>query len=152
MVSINANIVVNAPVERIWEIVSDVDGDAEYWKGLNSVQNSRRKQNLIERDVKVGFMGHEGHQIIKLNPKTSISLTMTDGPMKGSRELKLVPIGNAQTKLEVSWDFKFFKVPIFARGFVKSQIQSVTRDALEKIANVAEGSASARKVVLVSSN
>lgn len=152
MVSINANIEVNASVDKIWEIVSDVDRDSEYWKGLNSVQNTRKEENLVERDVKVGFMGSEGHQIIKLNPKKSIDLTMTKGPMKGSREIKLVPRGDAKTKLQVSWDFQFSKVPIFARGFVKSQIENVTKEALEKIAMVAEGASRTQKVALVSSN
>jgi ribosome-associated toxin RatA of RatAB toxin-antitoxin module len=152
MVSISANVEVNASVDRIWDIVSNVDSDSEYWKGLKSVQNTRREENLVERNVKVGFMGNEGHQIIKLNPKKSIDLTMTSGPMKGSREIRLVSIGDKKTKLEVSWDFQFSKVPIFARGFVKSQIESVTKEALEKIAKVAEGSPSSKKVALASSN
>ncbi len=152
MVSINAKVEVNASVDRIWDIVSDVDKDPEYWKGLNSVQNTRKEKNLVERNVKVGFMGSAGHQIIKLNPKKWIDLTMTSGPMKGSREIRLVSLGDTKTKLEVSWDFQFSKVPIFARAFVKSQIESVTKDALEKIADVAEGSAVRKKVVLVTSN
>lgn len=152
MVSINASVEVNASVEKIWDIISNVDRDSEYWKGLNSVQNTRREENLVERDVKVGFMGSEGHQIIRLNPKKSVDLTMTKGPMKGSREIRLVPLDDAKTKLEVSWDFQFSKVPIFARGFVKSQIENVTKEALEKIAMVAEGTSRIQKVALASSN
>jgi hypothetical protein len=116
MVSINANVEVNASVDKIWDIVSNVDRDSEYWKGLNSIQNTRREENLVER------------------------------------EIRLVPLGDGKTKLEVSWDFQFSKVPIFARGFVKSQIENVTKEALEKIAMVAEGTSRIQKVALVSSN
>src|SRR5487761_138814 len=139
MVSINANVEVNASIDRIWKIISDVDRDAEYWKGLNTVQSTRTTENVIERDVKVGFMGNEGHQIIKLNPKESIDLTMTKGPVKGSREIKLIPLGDTRTKVDVAWDFQFSGVPIFARAFVKSQIEEATKEALEKIARAAEG-------------
>jgi carbon monoxide dehydrogenase subunit G len=152
LVSIKANVEVNAPSEKIWEIISDVDKDSLYWEGLNSSKNTRKEANLVERDVKVGFMGHAGHQIIKLNPKASIDLTMTSGPMKGTRQLKLVPLDDMNTRLEVSWNFEFSRVPVFARGFAKSQVQRVTKEALEKIANAAEGSVGRRKVALVVSN
>lgn len=154
MVSINASFEVSASVERVWEIVSDVDKDGEYWKGLSSIQNIRKEQNLIERIVKVGFMGSEGYQIVKLNPKESIDLTMTKGPLRGSRKMRLVSLEDGKkTKLEVAWDFRFSGVPIFARSFVKSQIEGATKEALEKIASIAErGSSKEGKAALVSSN
>jgi ribosome-associated toxin RatA of RatAB toxin-antitoxin module len=151
MVSINASAEVNAPVERIWSIVSNVDRDPAYWKGMNSSKTIRREENVIEREVNVGFMGHKGHQIVKLNPKTSVDIEMTDGPMVGSRKLKLVPLEEGKTRLEASWDYTFSKVPIFARSFVKSQIERVTKEALEKIALEAEEkNKPTNKVVLVS--
>ncbi len=154
MVSINASFEVSASVERVWEIVSDVDKDGEYWKGLSSIQNTRKEQNLIERIVKVGFMGSEGYQIVKLNPKESIDLTMTKGPLRGFRKMRLVSLEDGKkTKLDVVWDFRFSGVPIFARPFVKSQIEAATKEALEKIASIAErGSSKEGKVALASSN
>jgi ribosome-associated toxin RatA of RatAB toxin-antitoxin module len=146
MVSISASREVNTSADRVWDIVSDVDKDPEYWKGLSSVRNIRKEENLIEREVKVGFMGNEGRQIIKLNPKESIELTMTKGPLKGSRLIRLAPLdGGNKTKVDVSWDFEFSRVPIFARGFVKSQIEGGTKEALEKIAHVAEESPPSEK-------
>jgi carbon monoxide dehydrogenase subunit G len=147
MVTIDANVELTASVDRVWEIVSDVDKDAEYWKGLSSVQNTRREENVVERDVKVGFKGSKSHQVIELVPKSSVDLTMTSGPLRGTRKICLVPLGD-KTKLQVSWNFEFSKVPLFARGFVKSQIENVTKEALEKIAAVAGG---AEQVSLVSS-
>lgn len=110
-----------------------MDKDQEYWSGINSLKTTMRKENIVERDVKVGFIGHQGHQIIKLNPKESIELDMTKGPLKGSRTIKLTPLGE-KTKLEVAWDFQFSGVPSFARSFVKSQLERVTKEAMEKIA------------------
>jgi carbon monoxide dehydrogenase subunit G len=153
MVSINGSIEVNASVERVWDVVSDIDRDSKYWNGLISSNVIRREGNVIEREVKVGFMGHKGHQLVKLNPKTSVDIEMIDGPIVGSRSLKLVPLGDGRKlKLEASWESTFSKVPFFARAFVESQIESVTKEALEKIALEAEGKDRAtNKVVLVSS-
>jgi carbon monoxide dehydrogenase subunit G len=138
MVSIKASRSVSSSVDRVWEVVSDVDRDTEYWKGISSISNVRKEENLVERTVKVGFLGNGGYQIIKLNPKTSIELVMTKGPLKGSRRMKLTSDHDGKTQLEVAWDFQFSQVPIFARPFVKSQIEGATHEALEKIAQAAE--------------
>ncbi|HZW54904.1 MAG TPA: SRPBCC family protein [Nitrososphaerales archaeon] len=152
MVSIKATCEVNASAEKVWEIVSDVDNDPLYWSGLNAIRNVRKEENLVEREVKVGFMGNEGRQTIRLNPKESIDLTMTKGPLRGSRQMRLIPSKDGKrTKLDVEWDFQFSGVPVFARGFVKSQIEGGTKEALEKVASAAEGSSSSPKVALVSS-
>ena len=154
MVSIKASVEVNAPPESVWSIISDMDRESEYWKGLNSAKVTKREGNVIEREVDVGFMGHTGHQVVKLNPQSStIDIEMTDGPLIGSRSVMLVSLqSGATTRLEASWNFSFHKIPIFARGFVKSQIEKVTEEALEKIALEAEGKKPTNKVVLISSS
>jgi ribosome-associated toxin RatA of RatAB toxin-antitoxin module len=154
MVSIKASVEVNASLEKVWGIISNVDREPEYWKGLNSARITKRERNTIEREVDVGFMGHKGHQIVTLNPQSStIEIKLKDGPLVGSRILRIVPLGETEkTRLEASWNFSFSKVPIFARGFVKSQIENVTKNALEKVALEAEGKKPTKKVVLVSSS
>ena len=63
--------------------------------------------------------------------------------MKGSREIRLTSLDNGdKTRVDVSWKFQFSGVPIFARAFVKSQLEGTTKEALERIANAAEKSAS----------
>jgi ribosome-associated toxin RatA of RatAB toxin-antitoxin module len=143
METINANREVRASTEKVWEIVSDVDRDPEYWNGMSSLHNIRKDGNVTERSVVVGFMGHTGFQKVELHPKESVDLTMTKGPMKGSREIKLTSLdGGKKTRIDVSWKFQFSGVPIFARAFVKSQLDETTKEALERIANAAEKSAS----------
>src|SRR6266567_7360287 len=104
MVTINEIHEVNASRGDIWDIVSDVDRDPEYWSGLASIRNIRKEGNLVEREVVVGFMGRKGTQRIELVPKESIQMTMIDGPLRGSRQIKLIPLGARKTKIDVSWD------------------------------------------------
>jgi carbon monoxide dehydrogenase subunit G len=129
---------VDASVDEVWDIVSDVDNDLEYWSGLTSIHNIQKEVNLIEREVVVGFMGRKGTQRIELVPKESVQLTMIDGPLTGSREIKLVPLGKRRTKIDVSWNIQFSAIPVFAQGFVRSRLEEGTREALDKIAKAAE--------------
>ena len=129
---------VDASVDDVWDIICDVDKDPEYWNGLTSIRNIRREGNLIEREVVVGFMGRKGTQRIELRPKKSIHLTMIDGPLRGSREITLVPLGERRTKIDVSWDIQFSAIPDFARGFVRSRLEEGTREALDKIAKAVQ--------------
>jgi len=128
----------DASVDEVWDIVSDVDKDPEYWTGLASIRNIRKDRNLIEREVTVGFMGRKGTQRIELVPKESIRLTMIDGPLRGSREIKLTQLGARRTKIDVSWDIKLSEIPAFAQGFVRSRLEEGTKDALDKIARATQ--------------
>jgi carbon monoxide dehydrogenase subunit G len=129
---------VDAPVDDVWDIICDVDKDPEYWNGLTSIRNIRRGESLIEREVVVGFMGRKGTQRIELRPKKSIHLTMIDGPLRGSREITLVPLGERRTKIDVSWNIHFSAIPDFAQGFVRSRLEEGTREALDRIAKAAQ--------------
>jgi len=66
--------------------------------------------------------------------KTS-TLTMTKGPMLGTRKVILSSIEDGKkTKIDVSWRFEMKGVPGFAHGFVKDNISEVTEKALDAIA------------------
>jgi len=129
---------VDASVDDVWDIICDVDKDPEYWNGLTSIRNIRREGNLIEREVVVGFIGRKGTQRIELRPKKSIHLTMIDGPLRGSREITIVPLGERRTKIDVSWNIQFSATPDFAQGFVRSRLEEGTREALDRIAKAAQ--------------
>jgi hypothetical protein len=63
---------------------------------------------------------------------------MIDGPLIGSREIKLVPLGARRTKIDVSWDIQFSAIPDFAQGFVRSRLEETTREALDRIAKATQ--------------
>src|SRR5687767_13175670 len=49
--SINASLVVPAPVDKVWGIVSDVDKDPEYWSVYKEIKNLNKTSNTVERDA-----------------------------------------------------------------------------------------------------
>ena len=140
MVSIDESRKIDASLDQVWRVVSDVDRDAEYWSGLLSMRNIRKEENVIEREVVVGFIGRKGTQRITLCPKDEIRLELIDGPLEGSRLIKLVQLGANITRINVTWDIEFSQIPVFAQGFVKSRLEETTREALERIETAAEKS------------
>ncbi|AIF84204.1 oligoketide cyclase/lipid transport protein [Candidatus Nitrososphaera evergladensis SR1] len=139
MTTINASRKVQAPLDRVWEIIADVDSEPKYYPGLNSVRNISTNGNVIEREVTVGFRNSHGKQTVMLNPKRSVEVIMREGVMTGKRTVTLTPLdGGTATKIDISWDIEVPGVPVLFRGNVKNNIAKGTEEALERIARATQ--------------
>jgi carbon monoxide dehydrogenase subunit G len=137
-IKIDASRVVAAPLDKVWDIVADIDNDPKYYRGLNDIKNISKEGNKIEREVAVGFLKHRARQTIVLNHKKSVEVTMNRGPIQGTRITTLRPVGEGKTGIDVSWRFTPSGIPVFVHEMVKSEITRGTNEALEKIANELE--------------
>lgn len=142
MVIINDRREVSAPLDRIWDIIADVDNDPKYWPNLHTVDNISKDGNVIEREVTVGFRKSKSRQTILLNPKKSVEMTMTEGLVRGTRVVTLIPLdgdnNNNKTKIDISWNIELSGIPILGRSIVKNNLVNDTREALSRITKVAE--------------
>jgi hypothetical protein len=134
---INASREVPASVNKVWNIVSDVDNDPQYWSGIKEVKNVNTNSNVIERNITT-INNANAHQIVTLDPKKSIIINQTAGPITGTRTLILSPSDVNGTKIDVSWNMDFSGIPIIGRGFAKENILKFTEEALNKIADAAK--------------
>ncbi len=134
---INASREVTTSVDKIWNIVSYVDNDPQYWSGIKEVKNVNTNSNVIERDITT-VNNAEAHQIVTLDPKKSIIINQTAGPITGTRTLILSPSDATRTKIDVSWNIDLSGIPIIGRGFAKDNILKSTEEALNKIAEAAK--------------
>jgi ribosome-associated toxin RatA of RatAB toxin-antitoxin module len=137
MVSITASKQMAASVSKVWQIVSDVDNEPAYWHGTKSVRNLSRSGNTIEREVTIAFKDSVCRQKVILDPEKSIHIDITDGPLRGSKEITLTPIGDS-TKVDVAWDIRLAGFLGMFSGMVKKHIGEGTDDALERIAKAVE--------------
>jgi hypothetical protein len=139
MVEIKTSQEIPASLDRVWDVVSDVDSEPRYWRDLHAVYNVRRDGNVIEREVTVGNRNSKGRQIVVLHPKKSIEVRLTAGPMIGTRIISLIPSSsdNETTKVNVSWDVKLSGIPLLFRGVVRERIAEGTKEALDRIARAA---------------
>ena len=77
-------------------------------------------------------------QSILMDPKKSLTLTMTQGPLIGTRKIILNSLDANRTQVDITWEFDLESIPKFAESFVKDRITQVTEDALQQMALEAE--------------
>jgi carbon monoxide dehydrogenase subunit G len=137
MVTVKASREVSAPIDRVWGIVADVDNEPQYWHGTKAVKNISKSGNTIEREVIIAFKDSRCRETVVLNPNKSVEITITEGPMKGFKVVKLSSSGN-KTLVDVVWDIKLAGFLGMFTGMVKKHIAKGSDEALERIAKAVE--------------
>jgi carbon monoxide dehydrogenase subunit G len=132
MATIETAIHINAPVDRVWETVSDLDGEPKFWKGTKQVKNISKDGNTIVREVTIAFKDSKCMQKVTLFPKERILAEFTEGIINGTKTISLIPQDDG-TKLEAVWDIKLSGMMGMFTGMVKKHIKSGTEQALESI-------------------
>ena len=138
MAIINASREVSAPVDRIWNIVADVDNEPKYWRGTKTVKNISKAENKIEREVTIAFKDSKCRQTVLLTPKKSVEIMITQGPIRGTKTVLLDPLDNHKTRIDVVWNVKLTGFLGLFTGVVKRHIAEGTDEALFRIAKAVE--------------
>ncbi|MDF0680782.1 MAG: hypothetical protein P0116_07450 [Candidatus Nitrosocosmicus sp.] len=137
--TINLTKIVNASKDTVWNIISNVDKNPDYWP-ISIVKNISKSDNTVEREVTVPappFMDNKAHQIISLIPdQFTIIENQTQGAVTGVKTISLLQAGNDANKTEVSvvWNLDLSKIPGIGKGFAKDGISKSVDEALNKIA------------------
>ncbi len=141
--TINATKVVNASKDKVWNIISNVNKNPDYWP-ISIVKNISKSDNTVEREVTVPappFMDNKAHQIITIIPEQfTIVENQTQGAVTGIKTISLQQAGSESNKTEISivWNLDMSKIPDIAKGFAKDGISNSVDEALNKIANAAK--------------
>lgn len=137
MATINASREVSAPLDRVWDVVADLDNEPQYWHGTKTVKNISKSGYTIEREVTIAFKDSKCRQTVVLKPKESVEITITEGPIKGTKVVALSPSGD-RTRIDVVWDIRLAGFLGMFTGMVKKHIAEGTEEALERIAKAVE--------------
>src|ERR671917_577132 len=139
---------ISAPIDQVWDVVSDIDNETKYWSTFKTIKNINMTAinmtaNTTEREVTLvtGPLGETiTHQFVTVNPQQFVVETnITEGPVTGTRVLTLSPSSNANaTRIDVFWNVDMSGIPIFGRGFAKDGIMRTTEEALSNIATELE--------------
>ena len=136
--AINKTKIVSAPMSKVWNIISNVDKDSDYWP-ITNIKNINKTDNMIEREVTVPappFMNPNAYQIIILNPEKTVIENQTQGPITGIKTITLNQAdsnNSNKTAINVLWNLDLSKVPSIGKGFAKDNIGKSVDDALNKI-------------------
>jgi ribosome-associated toxin RatA of RatAB toxin-antitoxin module len=138
MITINTSREISASLDRIWNIIADVDNEPKYWHGTTTVKNISRDNNRIEREVTITFKDSKCRQTVLLNPNKSVEIIITEGPIKGTKTIMLHPLENRKTRIDVEWKIKLTGFLSVFAGMVKGHISKGTDEALVRIAEAVE--------------
>lgn len=137
MTVIQASVGIKAPVEKIWNIISDLDNEPKFWKGTKEVRNISKEENKVNREITIAFRDQKCLQDVTLYPKERIEVVFTKGIINGTKTVSLNE-KNDEIILEAIWDIKLSGMMGMFTGMVKKHIKSGTEQALQNIKQEAE--------------
>ena len=137
MAVIEESTTIKAPINKVWNIVSDLDNEPKYWKGTKEVRTISKEGNRITREITIVFRDSKCKQQVTLYPKEKIEALFTDGIIKGTKTINLKSEGK-DTILEAVWDIKLSGMMGMFTGMVKKHIKTGTAQALQSIKQEAE--------------
>ena len=128
---------INATVEKVWEVISDIDNEPKFWKGTKKVKTLSTDGDTIKREITIAFRDQKCLQEIQLKPKESIRAKFTKGILNGTKTITLIPKSNS-VLIETSWDIKLSGMMNMFTGVIKNHIKSGTEQALKSIKEESE--------------
>jgi len=132
MAEIEVSVEISAPIDKVWDLVSDIDNEPKFWKGTKEIRNLSKNGNSVNREITIAFRDQKCMQEVKLQPKEKIEVIFTKGIIDGIKIITLTA-KNEKTVLKVKWDIKLTGMMGMFTGMIKKHIESGTVQALQKI-------------------
>jgi len=137
MTLIEASITIDAPIDKVWDIVSDIDNETKYWKGTKQIRNISKVGNKITREIVIAFRDSKCIQEVTLFPKEKIEAVFTKGIIQGTKTLNLNSTDRG-VNLDAVWDIKLSGMMSMFTGMIKKHIKNGTEQALQSLKQEAE--------------
>jgi len=123
---------INATIEKVWEVISDIDNEPEFWKGTKKVKTLSVEGDIIKREITIAFRDQKCLQEIQLKPKKEIKAKFTKGILEGTKIITLTP-KNDKVIMETSWEIKLSGMMNMFTSMIKNHIKSGTEQAMKSI-------------------
>ena len=132
MASIEVEIEINASIDEVWNIISDIDNEPKFWKGTKEIRNISKENGKIKREITIAFRDQKCMQEVSLQPKERIEAKFTKGIISGQKIITLEP-REEKTMLRTVWDIKLTGMMGMFTGMIKKHIKSGTEQAMQNI-------------------
>ena len=132
MAEIEVSVEISAPIDKVWDIISDIDNEPKFWKGTKEIRNISKNGNIITREITIAFRDQKCMQEVKIQPKEKIEFVFTKGIIDGIKIITLT-LKDEKTLLKVKWDIKLTGMMGMFTGMIKKHIEGGTVQALQKI-------------------
>ena len=132
MAEIHASVDVNVTIDKVWDVISDLDNEPIFWKGTKEIRNISSSENKINREITIAFRDQKCMQEVTIFPKQKIEAKFTKGIIKGEKILNLKETEDG-CSLEAVWKIKLSGMMGMFTGMITKHIQSGTEQALQAI-------------------
>ena len=132
MVQIKASVEIDSSLDKVWNIISDLDSEPKFWKGTKEIRNITRVGNVVNREITIAFRDSKCMQKVTIYPNEKIHAEFTKGIIDGAKTISVTTLGN-KTRLDVVWDIKLSGMMGMFTGMIKKHIQGGTEQALQNI-------------------
>ena len=132
MAIIKVEVEINATVDKVWDVVSDIDNEPKFWKGTKEIKNISKEGNTVNREITIAFRDQKCLQEVKMYPKEKIEARFTKGIINGEKTISLIP-KEEKTILYALWDIKLTGMMGMFTGMIKKHIKSGTEQAMKSI-------------------
>ena len=132
MATIEVKIGINATVDKVWDVISDIDNEPKFWKGTKKVKNISKEGDKVFREVTIAFRDQKCMQEVTIYPKKQIEAKFTKGIINGEKIIKIIPNGD-ETIIQTTWDMKLSGMMGMFTGVIKNHIKSGTEQAMQSI-------------------
>jgi carbon monoxide dehydrogenase subunit G len=132
MATIKVEVEINATVDKVWDVVSDIDNEPKFWKGTKEIKNISKEGNTVNREIIIAFRDQKCLQEVKIYPKEKIEARFTKGIINGEKTISLIP-KEEKTILCALWDIKLTGMMGMFTGMIKKHIKSGTEQAMQSI-------------------
>jgi hypothetical protein len=139
MVKILKDIEISATKDLVWNIVSDLESEADYWYGTQSVRTVAKNGNVVDREVTGKFRNNIVIQKAILKPEEyQVEVRYLKGPTEGIKVMSVESLEPNKQKLKVYWDIRFTGVYWLLTPLIKRHTTGGTIHALQRIKLAAE--------------
>jgi hypothetical protein len=136
---ISHTVEIRAPRDRVWEIISDLENEPEYWYGTKEVRTISREGNVVEREITQNFRNHRIRQRAVLRPKDSVEIHYLKGLTEGMKVVSIQATSEDVQLLNAFWDVHFPGIYKLVSPLIRRHIENGTKNALARIKSAAEG-------------
>ena len=132
MATIEVEIEIDSTIDKVWEVVSDIDNEPKFWKGTKEVKNISKEGNTINREITIAFRDQKCLQQVEIHPKEKIVARFTKGIIVGEKIISITSKGE-KTILSTYWDIKLTGMMGMFTNMIKKHIKSGTEQAMQSI-------------------
>ena len=72
MIKLHVGKEIHASLDKIWNLVSNIDREPEFWHGTKSVKNMKKDGDAVERKTVIAFRNTVSKKTVILDAKNSV--------------------------------------------------------------------------------